>query len=164
MGLFPIESYLSGACMHRNPSVRLIGPLHTRKLCYSFIFKQLYCVFRSSYPACDFDLQPKKHSCSAPQFFPRPLKNRPHLDSSSEIPPKSKRKNEEKVQKTTVSSKIRRPNSPLTPPRSPKPEKEIANTPHSALRIIKMTTSHPNSHNFRPLSPANPPISTPSHL
>ena len=162
ISLFPIEPYLSGACVHRDPSVRPSGLLQPRKLCYSFIFKQLYCIFRSSYPACDFDLQTKKYSYSAPQFFPRPLKNRPHLDSSSEIPPKSKRKNEEKVQKTAVSSKIWRPNSPLTPPRSPKPEKEIANTPHSALRTIKMTTSHPNSHNFRPLSPANTPPSQPS--
>ena len=135
MSLFPIEPYLSGACVHRNPSVRLGGLLQPRKLCYPFIFKQLYCVFRSSYPACDFDLQTKKYSCFAPQFFPQPLKNRPHLDSSSEISPKSKRKNEEKAQKTAVSSKIRLPNSPLTPPRSPSPKKRspIPLIPRSVL-------------------------------
>ena len=158
ISLFPIEPYLSGACVHRDPSVRPSGLLQPRKLCYSFIFKQLYCIFRSSYPACDFDLQTKKYSYSAPQFFPRPLKNRPHLDSSSEIPLKSKRKNEEKVQKTAVSSKIRRPNSPLTPPRSPKPEKEIANTPHSTLSTIKMSIARPTLRNFRSIYSANNPI------
>ena len=146
MSLFPIEPYLSGACMHRNPSVRLSGLLHARKLCYSFIFKQLYCVFRSSYPACDFDLQPKKHSCSAPQFFPRPLKNRPHLDSSSEIPPH------------------RNPLAPMNAPTSRLKSHNfralsLTNNPHSTLcTIIKMSMARPTLRNFHPIYSANNPI------
>jgi len=41
------------------------------------------------------------------KFFPKSLKDSPQLDFSSEITLENKRKNEEKIEKTAVSSKIR---------------------------------------------------------
>ena len=49
----------------------------------------------------------RKSMAIPPKFFPKSLKDFPQLDFSSEITLKNKRKNEEKVQKTAVSSNIR---------------------------------------------------------
>lgn len=41
-----------------------------------------------------------------PKFFPKPLKDFPQLDFSSEISLENKRKNEEKIEKKPISSQI----------------------------------------------------------
>ena len=41
-----------------------------------------------------------------PKFFPKPLKDSPQLDFSSEITLENKRKNEEKIEKKPISSRI----------------------------------------------------------